>query len=444
MANVTVKNTAAFDACEKLYLNEEFADVYFVFEFDGDIQKVPANKLKLAVLSPVFKTMFYGSLKEGKEVRIKDADADAFKEFLQFFYLGELTLSMENIEAVVRLADKYDVLEFIKSCAAYFKTKLTTDKMVWGYQLAVNLKSEELIEFCEEKIAEAATKILATDAFKYCDRNILERILELDLRCEEKNIFEAALAWAKQACKDDGSDESNGLNLRNQLGDCLHSIRFSAMSVEDFSTIEMTNDGLFTRDEFRDIMLKLTAKKYEPKIFKQNPRPCKYQWNQNDILICKRQNLDWNQVRSVRGSEIVWFTTNQTLILGKIESVQTTGFQHDYHYINRGDIANVKISEITGDSSTKVWYQAASIAWNHSDRNLQVSLTQPVTIKPNIIYEIRFAMLMGVRTLGYYAKWNPTIELENGLKIQFLKNPSHTDYDTSTFGWIQSLHFNKL
>lgn len=61
--------------------------------------------------------MFYGSLKEGNVVKIVDADADSFKEFLQFFYLGEVTLTVENVEIVARLVDKYDILEAVNASA---------------------------------------------------------------------------------------------------------------------------------------------------------------------------------------------------------------------------------------------------------------------------------------------------------------------------------------
>ncbi|XP_055309316.1 BTB/POZ domain-containing protein 6-B-like [Sitodiplosis mosellana] len=205
MAGV-LKNTAASEACEKLYLNEEFADVHFVFNVDDEGEKVPANKAILAALSPVFKAMFFGSLKEGNEVPIKDADADAFKEFLQFFCLGGVSLTMENIETVVRLADKYDVLEHVNACAVFLKRELTLDNRFWVYQLALALKNEELIKFCEGKIINSPKGVFATDAFKRCDKSTLKRMLELDLVCTEADVFYACLVWAKHACEQDDLD----------------------------------------------------------------------------------------------------------------------------------------------------------------------------------------------------------------------------------------------
>ncbi|XP_055316915.1 BTB/POZ domain-containing protein 6-B-like [Sitodiplosis mosellana] len=444
MANV-LKNTTASEfitKITKMYLNEQLADVHFVFEFDDDVQKVPAHKLILATLSPVFHTMFYGSLKERNEVKIEDADVDAFKEFLQFFYLGEVTLNMENIETIVRLADKYDVLEYVNAGAVFLKTQLKLDNMCWGYQLAMNVKNDELIEFCEDKIARSPKKIFATDTFQRCDKSTLQSILELGLRCKETNVFEACLTWAKHACEKDDLDGAKAANLRSQLGDCLQSIQFGLMTIEEFSAIEMSNNGFFTPDELMDITLNLTVKGYEPKIFKQNPRV--YKWNKNDILKCDRQFLDRSST-SLKRSEVVWFTSNQTLLLGEIHSTSTIGIS-SYPLMKQFNAVNVTIAEISSDSSKKVLYEGSSRTWeptNHHDR-LKVVLTHPVMIKPQIMYEISFAVLVGVGSMSYYGGWKPTVEFSGGLKIQFHRNPSLTNYDTSSSGWIQSLSFNRF
>ncbi|XP_055307340.1 BTB/POZ domain-containing protein 6-A-like [Sitodiplosis mosellana] len=227
-----------------MYLNERLADVHFKFKVDDEVQRVPANKSVLAALNPVFDTMFFRSLPEKGDVPIPDADADGFKEFLRVFYLGEVTLTMENIETVVRLADKYDVLEHVNACAVFLKGQLTLDIICWGYQLAVNLENEELIEYCEEKIIKSPKGVFVTDAFKRCDKSILKRIFELGLICEETNVFDACLTWAKYACEQDDLDATQAVNLRTQLGDCLKLIRFGLMKIEEFSKRYVLHKGL--------------------------------------------------------------------------------------------------------------------------------------------------------------------------------------------------------
>lgn len=81
---------------ELLYLNDEFADVNFTSEIDLNDQKVPANKANFSVLSPTFRRMFFGEMREQSDVVVVNATIDAFKEFLQFFYLADVTLTMKK------------------------------------------------------------------------------------------------------------------------------------------------------------------------------------------------------------------------------------------------------------------------------------------------------------------------------------------------------------
>lgn len=60
MAN-SLMNEDSSQITEKLYLNENYADVNFVFKDGEDVQKIPANKAILAVRSPVFNRMFFGA-----------------------------------------------------------------------------------------------------------------------------------------------------------------------------------------------------------------------------------------------------------------------------------------------------------------------------------------------------------------------------------------------
>ncbi|XP_055317745.1 BTB/POZ domain-containing protein 3-like [Sitodiplosis mosellana] len=173
-----------------MYLDTELADVKFVCTNDDESQLVPAHKNILSSQSPVFRAMFYGKLKEKDKVEIPDATVAGFKEFLQFFYLGEVTLTMENIEEVARLADKYDMLGRLNNYAATFINKLTMDNMCWGYQLAIIIKHEQLKAYCEKHICTFTGDLFKSATFQHCDQKTLKQILELEtLMCDEIDIF---------------------------------------------------------------------------------------------------------------------------------------------------------------------------------------------------------------------------------------------------------------
>lgn len=71
--------------------------------------RIPPHKILLATDSNVFKAMFYGEMKENGDIRLADVSEAAFKQFLQFFYLNEVELSIELIAEVMYIGHKYNV-----------------------------------------------------------------------------------------------------------------------------------------------------------------------------------------------------------------------------------------------------------------------------------------------------------------------------------------------
>lgn len=441
MANV-LKNNAASEATVKLYLNENFADVQFSFNVNDEIQTVAANKANLAILSPVFNAMFFGSLKEAKDVKIVDASVNAFKEFLQFFHLAEVTLTMENIETVVRLADKYDVLEYVNACAAFLEKELTLDNMCWGLQLALVLKNETLTEFCENQISKSPKQVFASKTFLRCKKATLEHILSLNLTCSETDLFKACMKWSKYICKRKGFDDNQAENLKMQLGDCVKSINFGEMNLEEFTALAVAYDGLFTLNEFKDIVLLITMKGYESDVFKQNPR--QYFWNNDKVLQCRRTKYDSTKMR-IHNTEVVSFTSNQPVLLGKFQSASTTRDMYGPSPI--GSNVNVIINQLEdkifhSNDSPKTLYNGTFNKW--CGDQLTVDLPQPIYIKPKTIYEIRVtAVASNITSCTYTGSCQPKVELEKELKICFHRNP-FLGYDNSTYGWISTLGLNRI
>lgn len=195
---------------------------------------------------------FFGPMKENRIVIMVDATSSAFKEFLQFFYQSEVTLTMENIDAVARLADKYEMLECVNACASYVKSNLSKNTMIWGYQLAVALKNESLQKFCEENIQTYKSDIFQSNAFLRCDKTIIEHILNMEtLFCDEFDLFKACIEWARSVCRGHGLNENDPKTVRKQLGTCFQLIRFGTMDRKDVSEILSNHlyQELFTREE---------------------------------------------------------------------------------------------------------------------------------------------------------------------------------------------------
>lgn len=279
MNAIVYKNVLSLRDCETLYLNRRNCDVYFLFHANGRIyEKVPAHKSILAVISTVFDEMFYGGAQPvSGNINVFDTTADVFKEFLQFFYLSTVQLTAKNFFSVMQLVTKYGIENCVlDACSELCEITITLDNICWGYELAILFEHGELQQFCEKFISENATKIFQpnNNSFLHCEPNVLRHIVELDsLECDELTVFDGCLAWARAACHRERIDDTNTQNLRQQLGEILYEIRFGYMKIEDFYKRYCMYKGLFSLDEFEDIVCMIALKgKHQSKIFNTKAR----------------------------------------------------------------------------------------------------------------------------------------------------------------------------
>lgn len=255
-----------------LYRNTELADVHFTFPNGDSTVQLPAHKLILASVSPVFKAMFYGPQKEGDIIKITDCTADVFEQFLQLIYFVGADLPNIKLQEMVRLANKYRMIEYIEK----LMFELCRDEnVVEIYELAMSIGYAKLQEFCEERIRKQTTSMLRTKSYLKGSRETLEQILkQKELDCSEFKLFLACLEWAKSSCRKNGLAENDSKNLINQLGNCLHLIGFRHMDGDDFFEI-LSNEmyvKLFTPDELTEIMRSKCDINFEPNIFKCSRR----------------------------------------------------------------------------------------------------------------------------------------------------------------------------
>lgn len=263
-------NTALTNVINRrLFLDEETADIHFLVDNNGgDIHHIPAHKLILSTGSKVFKTMFYGSIPEGNDVKISNGTSSAFKEFLQFFYLDEITLTSENIAQVMNFVRQYGIERCMVPCTDFLKDTMTNDDVCSGFQLAIQFGLDDLKRFCERKISGNAEDVLKTDDFLNCNGRVFRFIVGLDsLMCEEKNVFDACVAWAENSCENKGLVAGDMKNLRDQLGASLYFIHFQRMKCEDFASRNAKYMGLFTLPELTEIMQIVTNDKFKPHLF---------------------------------------------------------------------------------------------------------------------------------------------------------------------------------
>eukprot|EP01084_Bolivina_argentea_P130125 229740_1 len=105
----------------------QFADVTFIVGNNEQKTSFKVNRLFLASISPVFKAMLYGAMKESQqnaEIEINDIKSNAFKSVLKYAYCNDPELTPDNIVDVRVISDKYQISSLSKLCDKYFSSCL--------------------------------------------------------------------------------------------------------------------------------------------------------------------------------------------------------------------------------------------------------------------------------------------------------------------------------
>lgn len=256
---------------EKLYLNEKMSDFRFIFSnSDGTYEQVPVHKMFLTSASEVFDVLFREDWKKCDEAELFDVSAAAFKDFLQFFYLQEVSLTLNNVAMIMCLAAKYSMTECSSICREFLMNTFTSDTIVIGYALAIVLEDTKFIEACEQRIQQDALVAFESSSFLECDKNILARILKLEnLQCNGMETVEACMSWLRYASYQEYVSRDL---IEEYLGELFYEMPFGSMSIDDFAVFNHVYEDLLTPEEYEEVLQMIVFKHSEPKTFKQSKK----------------------------------------------------------------------------------------------------------------------------------------------------------------------------
>lgn len=305
-------------------MDEKTCDVRFILTTeDGDIEKVPAHKCILAAISDKYKKQFYGAFEKKDTVHMPNSTAEAFKEFLQFFYRSLVTVTAKNVAQVMSLTKEHMMYDCLIVSASVCKETLASEEMCWGYEIAILLELDELKTFCEWKISANPVETFESSSFLRCNKNVLSRVLQLNSsECNAKVVFEACMEWAKMACIRKELDATME-NIRGELGNLFWEIRFKTMTAEDFDEISKTHPDLFTPDEIRTITEDITPAVILPRSIAAEIQP-----KNGDVLICNRKTNGFIANKFV-SPNITIFQSDAALILESFKFDLPTVFTNE-------------------------------------------------------------------------------------------------------------------
>ncbi|XP_055326195.1 BTB/POZ domain-containing protein 3-like [Sitodiplosis mosellana] len=427
---------------EKLYLNSEVADVHFVFESNDDNERVPAHKAHLMTGSDVYAKMFSGSWKEMDTVKVGDVSAAAFKEFLQFFYFGQVKLTMENVAAVMNLGEMYNVTECLTVCTKFLKNNLNDDNVCRNYGLAILFNQDDLKQSCETVIGLNTNAVLKSTGFLSCDQKVLVEILRLNwLSCTEIELFEACMYWVKATVEE--GDLTKEL-MQVKLGDSLYGIRFGSMSFEEFGALMPAYGHLFVGNELVDIIQMITNKEFQAAMFNGNreKRSDSNPWETNEWFYCNRLLSTYKVIKPyfIKNLETTKFSSNEPFLLIGF-TIQYIKIYRDGKYTKCEEVS----TEITIVEMSVPYDSKKEVVMYNGEAKLtsnEFPLSTPLLIRPGFLYEIRLKQNPPENcAIGLPLK--SEVQMNDVITIQFHDDPLIPD-DISPTNLIYRLHFNKI
>lgn len=456
----SLKNNAVTEAFEVLYLNPETSDVSFIFLVDKTTETVPANKAILATCSPVFKRIFYGPDRDKGNTKFHKAvvdpnKVDAFKEFLQFFYLTAVPLTMKHMEEVARLAKKYDICEYVNHCIAEFE--VTLESLCWANQLSVSFGNRRMRDDCVIYAKIFTENIFASPAPCNCYKAILKHIMQHTIPYNNFELFYACLRWAQLACRRRRIDNNDMDTVQKQLDD-----RTSETDSTDKQTPFVLHPNGFAKrssgSSKTQQKMKRMKSEYPVKsdgiISKKRTRP----YSVKDIPRVMADNSPssptWSYCHITEMSPVARYLTDDPKMFFSISHpviLQEIGLKH-LHCVRHNHFdfeLTVRVFEHDDESFSPGVEKTCISIVIHIDRKYPVSEKLPICvfINPRKKYRITWEVLTRCyKTFYYDTKTRSMVRNSRNVKVKLRYDNEDEDISNHAeeFGIVRSLQFRHL
>ncbi|XP_062590119.1 BTB/POZ domain-containing protein 6-like [Saccostrea cucullata] len=289
------------------YMLDNQIDCDVTFRVGESREVIRAHKYVLGSRSAVFYAMLYGPLAEKEDILITDMEPHTFKSLLKYIYTDDVTLSGDDVLAVMHAANKYAMVGLEDKCVNFLMENLTAENVCSVLESAHCFNKETVRSHCVEFIKDAPGAFEAENFLSLCSECLGKVLLLDDLVMNEEEIFHRAMDWASLQCQN-SQLEDTGLNRRNVLGSCLYCIRFPIMNMHFFNDTVCKTD-ILSEKEIQDV----TRQMEEVQICQT--KFCVRKRRGTDQYICKRFSYDRIDVKWGRKTGRIDFYVDVKIIL---------------------------------------------------------------------------------------------------------------------------------
>ncbi|KAJ8687183.1 hypothetical protein QAD02_022977 [Eretmocerus hayati] len=217
----------------------QWSDCKFIVGQEPHQQILEGHKVFLAMSSPVFEAMFYGTMAEKNDpIPIRDVQPEAFKALMEYIYTDKVDLgSFELACELCYCAKKYMLPFLVEECTKFLWSDLSLKKACRAYEFAKLFEEPVLMAKCLQMICTETDEVLRETSWDEVEQGTVLTLLDqenLNLS-SEIDLFNALERWAKAECNRKALDPLDTKALKSVIGNSLTKIRFLTLTPQEFA-----------------------------------------------------------------------------------------------------------------------------------------------------------------------------------------------------------------
>jgi hypothetical protein len=170
------------------YNNQEFSDMAFIC---GD-KKIYAHTTLVHTLCP--------GLVNSKDVVIDNASFETLSLVVKYVYSGLILITVDNVNEIIRLADKFGLNELKSSCFTFLLRSVDKDTVcdliLRAREKKFDFNADDLVASCLRYIDENTFDVLESEKFILLPEDLVIDILKSDTtQADELTLFKAMVRW---------------------------------------------------------------------------------------------------------------------------------------------------------------------------------------------------------------------------------------------------------
>ena len=223
-----------------MYKDGRFSDINLKI---GHKRTLRAHRVVLASFSPYFEALLGDNWKEGKEdeIEILGLDETALSDLIEYAYSGHITISKDNVQALLEAANFLGVELVKQSCANFLKHSMDDETCLGVWQLADMFALKELRKAAKRYALRHFVRVCKLEEFMSLPSGFLTELLADEELCvviddlipcaeeREKIVLQAVFGYIEH-------DEENRRSLLPKLLPLVRLLTLSGPYLKEIMT----------------------------------------------------------------------------------------------------------------------------------------------------------------------------------------------------------------